>query len=73
MNQEEAKKVVLSFLEKTIAYAEKHIEKIKDLSQYPEEEQILRQKRLEAWQSYVEFQKHTIKEIQAGKLDDWFK
>ncbi len=68
----ESKQQIELFLEKTIDYALRHIEKISEIEKYPVAERNVRLQRLQAWQSYVEFQQHTLRELRAGKLDGWF-
>ncbi|MDW8305441.1 MAG: hypothetical protein RML34_00030 [Leptospiraceae bacterium] len=72
LTREIAKKIVVGFLEKTIVFAENHIAKISNIEGYPVEVREYRQKRLEAWKNYIEFQKYTLGEIQEGKLDAYF-
>ena len=75
------KKLVASFIQKTIHYSEKHIqqrtrelnETLSDMTDTPGSEEIIdKKKRIEMWKSYIEFQNHTLTELKSDKLNDFF-
>ena len=57
------KAVVIDFLRRCVQYSDESIQRKKgrgDLEEIPK------------WQAYRDFTDYTIKEIEEGKLDDWF-
>jgi len=67
----EFKKILLkNFIEKTVKYAEDHI-KFRQSQIINEEISELEKKNLRMlkWISYIEFQKHTLAELDSDKLD----
>lgn len=64
------KKLLQYFIENTIGYANQHIkERREELNRAPASEIETRCFRLTKWTSYVEFQNHTLLELQGEKLD----
>ena len=69
------KKLLEDFLHKTIEYAEHHIgTRIPELPKTAEIPQELEHKinRLAKWISYIEFQRHTLGELEKGQLEDFY-
>jgi len=64
------KKLIADFIQETVVYAENHIEvRVNEIQngKQPDREQKI--KRISKWFSYIEFQKHTLKELQTEKID----
>ena len=62
------KQIVINFLEKCNTYSQDQI-LILERSDKAHESN----KKIEKWQSYIEFNKHAIHELKSTKLDSWFK
>ncbi|MES0490521.1 MAG: hypothetical protein ABUK01_11040 [Leptospirales bacterium] len=67
------KELLKTFVEQTVDYAEQHIkqrqEELSLVSQEDKDEIAKRQERLAKWNSYIEFQDHTLEELSGEKLN----
>ncbi len=69
---ERAAAIVRAFLEKVIAYADAQVEKKKAaVAESPGDP--LPKKKLDDWDAFARFTRHTVGEIDDGTLDSWFQ
>ena len=63
MNTDERRKIVSVFLEHCVKYANDSIERKKEREDSPSE--------ISRWETYRDFTKHAIEEVENGELDAW--